>query len=256
MSLDKDIPGSAIYNKPEGDIREFDKGEPGSIYRVDGPDNREKPQDKPDKDERHHENFKPTQAPPWGRPPGDPTVTDYPYRDDRKHKHYAAEQAEFVLGLYQLGFAREATVRLGGGMVRTAARMDDLLSGLNPKVEERGAHCSVQVKRVDANNLRWIFAVNCGNGAKVVRLKGRREGNIVKLSKMDLNVSCSCPGWQWLGPEFHSKGEEYLDGKPRGTASTPDIRDPQRHNRVCKHVSAVLSHVRGWEVPKSKSKGT
>jgi hypothetical protein len=257
IGLDSDIPGTSTYNKPEEDVRETDKAAPGSIYRVDGPDDREKPQDDAGLDERDHSEFKPTFTGPGGRPKGDPTVTDYPYRDDRPNKHYANEQAEFIVGLYQLGFAREATVRLGGGMVRTAARMNELLSGLNPKTQERAAQCSITVKRVDTANLRWIFAVNCGNGAKVVRLKGRREGNIVKLSKMDLNVSCSCPGWRWLGPEFHSKGEGYLDGKPVGTASTPDIKDPQRHNRVCKHVTAVLSHIRGWEVPliKPKSKG-
>lgn len=254
IGLDKDIPGESTYNKPENDIREPDKAEPGSIYRIDGPDDRAKPQDDPDGDERHHEDFKPTFTGPGGRPPDDPTVTDYPYRDKHKDKHYASEQAEFVLGLYQLGFAREATIRLGSGMVRTAARMDDMLSGLNPATDERSAQCSVQVKRVDTSNLRWIFAVNCGNGAKVVRLKGTREGNIVKLSKMDLNVSCSCPGWRWLGPEHHAQQGDYLDGKLVGTASTPVIKDPQRHNRVCKHVTAVLSHIRGWAVPLEKPK--
>ncbi len=38
LSLDKDIPGTSTFNKPEGDIREPDKAAPGSIYRVDGPD--------------------------------------------------------------------------------------------------------------------------------------------------------------------------------------------------------------------------
>lgn len=252
LSLDKDIPGTSTYTKPEGDTREPDKAEPGSIYRRDSPDGLAKPQDDPEGDERHHEDFKPTFTGPGGRPKDDPTVTKYPYRDGRPNQHNASEQAWFVLGLYQSRYAHTQTVRTAGGMVRTAARMDALLSGLNPQVKEKGAACSVTVRRVDAGNLRWIFAVDCGNGAKVVRLKARRERNVVKLSKMDLDVSCSCPAWKWLGPEHHAKSEGYLDGKPRGTASTPDVKDPQRHNRVCKHVAAVLSHIRGWDVPKMK----
>lgn len=249
IGLDKDLPGTSTYNKPENDTREPDKADPGSIYRVDGPDDLAKPQDDAGLDERDHSEFKPRYTGPGGRPKDDPTVTKYPYRDDKPNRHNASEQAEFVLGLYQLGFAREARVQLGGGMVRTAARMSDLLEGINPKVEERGTKCAVTLKRADISNLRWIFSVDSGNGAKVVRLKASREGNIVRLSKMDLNVSCSCPAWRWLGPEYHAKFEGYLDKRPRGTASYPEIKDSQLENRVCKHVAAVLGFIRGWEVP-------
>lgn len=255
ISLDKDIPGEKTYSKPEDDIRDFDHSTDTAPERIDGPDDMLKDRERVDVNEDNadkHDGIGYNGE--GGRPKDSPTVTKYPYRDGRPDRHYASDQASFILGLYQLRFAREETVRLGGGMVRTAARMDDLLEGLNPKVEDRGAMCSVLVKRVDTGNLRWIFAVDCGNGPKVVRIKGTREGNIVKFSKMDLHVSCSCPAWRWLGPEFHAKGEDYLLGKPRGTASTPDIKDPQRHNRTCKHVAAVLSHIRGWEIPKTKPK--
>ena len=255
LSLDKDIPGTSTYNKPENDIRDFDHSTDTAPERIDGPDDMLKDRDRVDTNEDNadkHDGIGYNGE--GGRPKDDPTVTKWPYRDGRPDKHYANDRASFIVGLYQLRFAKEETVRLGGGMVRTAARMDDLLEGLNPKVEERGAQCSVQVKRVDVPNLRWIFAVNCGNGPKVVRVKGTREGNIVKFTKMDLNVSCSCPAFRWLGPEFHAKGEDYLLGKPRGTASVPDVKDPLRHNRTCKHVAAVLSHIRGWEIPRAKPK--
>jgi hypothetical protein len=58
-----------------------------------------------------------------------------------------------------------------------------------------------------------------------------------------------------LGPEHHAKSEGYLDGRPKGTASSPDIKDPERQNRVCKHVAAVLSFIRGWDVPLPEKKG-
>jgi hypothetical protein len=135
-----------------------------------------------------------------------------------------------------------------------ASKPDEILAGLNPKFQERSKRCAVTVKRVDANNLRWLFSVDAGNGPKVVKLKAFRAKNVVRLGKMDVDVTCSCPAWQWLGPEHHAKREEYLDGSPRGTASVPVIRDPEGINRVCKHVAAVLSFVKDWEVPKIKKK--
>lgn len=251
LSLDSDIPGTQTYTKPLDDVREPDRAEPGSIYRRDNADDLVKPQDSRENDERHHEDFKPELGGPGGRPPDDKAITKVPYRDNRPNRHMASEQAEFVVGLYQLGFTHEAMI-LPGIPTRIAARISDLLTDLSPKVVERGQTCSVTVRRVDAGNLRWIFAVNCGNGPKVVRVKARRVGRVVRLTRMDLDVSCSCPAFRWLGPEYHANGA-YLDGKPRGTATPPDIRDPERHNKVCKHVAAVLNFIKDWEVPKTKS---
>ena len=250
--LDKDIPGTSTFNKPEGDIREFDKAEPGSEYRKDGPDDLAKPQDGGGSgddgtgDERDHTEFKPTFNGPGGRPHDSPTVTDYPYRDKRKNKHYAS--ADIIVGLFLLRFAHEALLR-PKPRVRIAATLGQITEGLDPAIESRGNACSVTVRRVDAPNLRWLFAVNCGNGAKVVRVKAARVGNVVRLAKMDLKVTCSCPAWQYLGPEFHAKTDGYLDGKPVGTASAPDVRDPKRNHLVCKHVMAVLNTIRRWEIP-------
>ena len=107
---------------------------------------------------------------------------------------------------------------------------------------------------MDAANLRWIFAVDCGNGPKVVKMKAIRSKNVTRLSRMDVDFKCSCPAWRWLGPEHHAKREDYLDGRPRGTASVPVIRDPHNINRVCKHVAAVLTYSRAWEVPQAGKK--
>ena len=77
----------------------------------------------------------------------------------------------------------------------------------------------------------------------------RPRPNVTKVTKMDLELSCTCPAWQWLGPEFHAKQDDYQLGKPRGTATTPDIRDPERTHQVCKHVAAVLGFMGDWTVP-------
>jgi hypothetical protein len=257
QSLDPEIPGTNTYAKPVNDVR-HDEPEPGSIYRKDGPGDLAKPQDGGGSgddgtgDTRDHTEFKPTFNGPGGRPPDSPTVTDWPYRTDRKQKHYAS--AEFIAGLFLLRFAHEALFhpRLS---VRVASTIDEITQGLDPAIEDRGTLCSVTIRRVDTANLRWLFSVNCGNGAKVVRVKAERIGNIVRLARMNLRISCSCPAWQWLGPEYHAKQKQYMDGRPVGTASPPDIRDPQREHQVCKHVAAVLSTIKKWEIPLAKSVG-
>lgn len=250
LSLDKDIPGSSTFNKPEDDIREFDKAEEGSIYRIDGPDDRAKPQNDPKDDERHHEQFKPSIGVPGPRDDDD-SITKYPYRDGIPNAHNAS--AEFVVALFKLASAPERLL-VAGGDVRVAARIDEIVSGLNPKTVQRAAACSATMKRADIPNLRWIFSVDCGNGAKAVKVKAVRKGNVTKISKMDLLFACSCNAWQWLGSEHHAKGEQYLDGKPRGTAATPVVKDPQGINRVCKHVASAISSLRSWELPKPKGK--
>ena len=119
-------------------------------------------------------------------------------------------------------------------------------------MEERGAQCSVDLKRADNANLRWIFAVDCGNGAKVVKIHAEASKRVVQVPKMDLHITCSCPAWRWLGPEHHAKREDYIEGQPRGTASVPVIRDPENINRVCKHAAAVLTTIRKWQIPSAK----
>lgn len=249
LPVEPGIPGTRTFDKSVEDIRDFDRSTDTPPERRDGPDDMHKDRDRVDTKEDWSEPHDGIGE--MGKGKWDTTIkTKYPYRDDRPHRHNAS--AEVILGLYQLRFAR--VVRLRPGVERTAARLDDILTGLNPKVQDKADQCSVQVRRVDAPNLRWIFAVNCGNGAKVVKIKAHRKGAVVKLTKMELDLSCSCPAWRWLGPEYHAQSEDYLDGRPRGTASTPDIKDPEKHNRVCKHVAAVLGHIQTWEVP-SGTKG-
>lgn len=251
VSLSPDIPGSATYNKPSNEgPREPTKNDQ-SMYHVDNADDLLKQQGRGD--EINHEHAKPNYNGLGDRPDNDYSKTKYPYRDKIPNRHNAA-LVENVVQLWLLRTAHSRLVPLDGS-ARIAARFAEIEQGLNPKVTERASTCSVSVKRVDIGNLRWLFSVDCGNGSKIVKLKATRKGVVKALAKMDVNFTCSCPAWRWLGSEFHAKGEEYIDGKPRGTASTPNIKDPQRINRVCKHVAAVIGHVRGWTIqPKVKPK--
>lgn len=242
MSLDPGIPGSATFSKPSDEpAREQSKGDE-SIYRVDNADDLLKDQSKAD--EIDHSHARPT----YSRPgQSDNSKTKYPYRDGLPNRHNAAIVAA-VAELWLLRTAHEAQV-FTEQPLKIATLLSEIERGLNPKVKERARSCSVNLKRADAPNLRWIFSIDCGNGPKLVRMKAARKGRVTQLAKMDVLISCSCQAWRWLGSEFHAKGERYLDGKPRGTATPPDIKDPLRHNRVCKHVAAVLGVIRKWDIP-------
>jgi hypothetical protein len=248
VGLDPSIPGSSTYSKPSGEDEREPDIEDGSMYRVDDADGLLKDQNKPD--EIDHSHAKPTYNRPGPHVRDDGSITKYPYRDGIPNRHNAS-LVENVAQLWLLKCAHEESVSLVAP-VRVASKLSEIENGLNPSTRQRSASCVATIKRTDVPNLRWIFSVDCGNGPKMVRLKAARKGNVTALSKMDVSLSCSCKAWRWLGSEYHAKSDGYLDGKPTGTASTPNIKDPTRVNRVCKHVAAVMSKVRAWSIPVKK----
>ena len=135
--------------------------------------------------------------------------------------------------------------------IRIARTLGEVLSGLDVDIQKKSKTVKVHLRRADMNNLRWLFSVK-GNNTYVVRLKGKRpKANVTRMAKFDLDMACSCPAWRWQGPEYHAQQNKYQDPKTplQGTASTPDIRDPERDNKVCKHMAAVLGFVQKWEIP-------
>lgn len=259
LPLESGIPGSATHNKEEDDVREPDKHDGDSLYSVDNADDLLSDRDRVDfRDENNggHDGIRP-----WdngGNADWDDATskTKWPYRDGLPNNKNAS--AEYVLGLWD---AEQNPARrvVASRRTKIALHLSEIVEGLNPLVEQRGSACAVTLKRADAKNLRWILAVDClkGGGPRVVKIKGERDSRVTKLSKMDLDLKCSCPAWRWQGPEHHSKREDYLDGKPRGTASVPVIRDPDNINRVCKHMLAALNFVKDWNIkgrPKAKGR--
>jgi hypothetical protein len=133
--------------------------------------------------------------------------------------------------------------------VRVAKRLAEMLEETSGAVIQRSTSIHPKGKRFDPKNSMFSFSVP-GSGGKTytVRIKVIRKGNATKLSKMHLLVSCSCEFWRWQGPEHHAMKENYLYGKPRGTASIPHIMDPKGKHRVCKHLAACLNSIKEWEL--------
>jgi len=256
LSLSDDISGTKTFVKPLDDHGTDDKAEPGSLYRIDGPRDMAKPQDGGD-DTIDQSHASPAYMGLGEKDPNDYSKTKYPYRDGKPNVKNAANP-DFVAQLHILESKEPFTVTASQ---RTAFRVfskyaetaSQIMSGLNPAVLERSKSISPVVKRKDLKNLRWIFSVpgSAGNTYAVKVHAIRPKKNVVKLSKMDIEIACSCPAWQWQGPEFHADMEEYQNTNvpQKGTAQTPNVRDPEWQNRVCKHVAAVLNMTRDWNIP-------
>ena len=76
-----------------------------------------------------------------------------------------------------------------------------------------------------------------------VDIKFDKDGR-PSLAALDVKVKCNCPFFIYNGPEYQAKSDNYLLGNPGGTASPPDIRDPNRVYYICKHIAAVFDLIR------------
>lgn len=251
LPVDDGIQGYKTFSKPEDDLRKPDPKDE-SIYRIDGPDDLAK-----DRNQINVRDLTDTSPSYFGlgdKDPQDYSKTKYPYRDDKPNSHNASE---FLTQLHLLSKATPLVLQYQEcSAERVAATAEQILSGLNPKFRARSQTVAVTLKRADIKNMRWIFSVK-GDHVHAVKIRAIRPRNTTtKLSKMDLELSCSCPAWQWQGPEFHSTRRDYQLGKPVGTATPPDIRDPHRQNFVCKHVAAVLEATKTWEIPTTLNRRT
>ena len=132
--------------------------------------------------------------------------------------------------------------------IRVAAKMAEILQGMDPGIQSRSLGINPKLQRSDVGNIIYSFKVPGSKGETyTVKVKGLPpSGSVRTLSKMDLKLSCSCDFWQYQGPEHWAKAGDYLYGKPRGTAAEPGVKDPGGKNRLCKHALATLGIIKKW----------
>jgi hypothetical protein len=141
---------------------------------------------------------------------------------------------------------------------RVAALIHEIVGRCGEDLRGRSEGLRPKLKRVDKKNAMWLFDVPGSKSAYRVKVQAARRGNVRDMGKLDVKVSCSCPFWQWQGPEHHAKTSDYLLGKAVGTASRPTVKDPSGKHGACKHVLAVFQHIttNNWQVPRSKRAAT
>ena len=71
-----------------------------------------------------------------------------------------------------------------------------------------------------------------------------RPDEAASLEDQHARASCSCNSWRFNGSDWNAIQDDYILFGARSNGSSPDIRDPNRKNTVCKHVYAMLNHLR------------
>jgi len=130
---------------------------------------------------------------------------------------------------------------------QAAATIPQIQQNCGPLVHTRSQGLKYRRKRLSPSGMStWTVTGSTGN-SYTVRIKPIQKDKRVKLvKKMPVKVSCTCEFFRWQGPEHWAKVNDFLYGKPRGTASFPIIRDPKSKHWVCKHVLAVLRLAVKW----------
>ena len=153
------------------------------------------------------------------------------------------------------GFANRMATRIASRYL-TATKIAEIEGNTKADILQKAQTIEVRLARVDAQNRLWLFDVK-GSEPKPYRVRIRAlppQGNVKRMDKVDVQISCSCPFWRWQGPEHWASQNDYLYGKPKGTASTPVIKDPDSQHWMCKHVAAVLNTVKQYDVLQPKGK--
>lgn len=134
-----------------------------------------------------------------------------------------------------------ATSRVIPQTIKSAATIGEILTGTESVVHDRAKQRRVSLRRADPKRGIWTFSVTGSKGKTyTVRVKGLREGNAKDMRNMQVQVSCTCPFYQWQGPEHWATADGYMHGKPMGTATFPKIMDPSRQHLTCKHGVLAL----------------
>lgn len=124
--------------------------------------------------------------------------------------------------------------------MKYAATLGEIESHTSQDVLKKSRSVKVSLSKADPKNGMWTFKAVGSEGDYVVRVKATVQGNTKDVGKLPVQVSCSCAFFQYQGPEHWAKTNDYLYGKPKGTASKPTVKDPSGKNWACKHVLACL----------------
>jgi hypothetical protein len=130
--------------------------------------------------------------------------------------------------------------------IKLAAKISEILNQTGPGIHDKAKSLAVTLEK-SLLPKRWVLFYNVqGSEAEPYRIKVKflpGSKNVRDHNKLDVRITCSCNFWQWQGPEYWASQGKYLYGRPRGTATLPNVRDPKKDHHACKHVIAVLNRL-------------
>lgn len=153
-----------------------------------------------------------------------------------------------VVGMYRL--AHDPIT----AKIKTAKSINELLKETSNFSIQYGNRVVVRgnVYKEDKNKKThlWEFSVrgfkkeSNPNGHTVRLLLNKEDTKDTQekdIRNYNIQMSCTCPFWQYWGPEYNANREEYLLGLPQGNLGADrGWNDPQRRHKICKHVWAAI----------------
>lgn len=128
---------------------------------------------------------------------------------------------------------------------KSAALISEIFQNCSPDLLLKSKEVQYDRKSLGPNGMSVWTSQGSKGDSYTIRVKPVPKSKSMKIvSKMPVQVSCSCPFFQWQGPEHWAKTHNYLYGKPVGSATKPSKKDPSGKHWACKHVLAVLELVR------------
>lgn len=123
--------------------------------------------------------------------------------------------------------------------------MDRLTRDNNKKTNQRAKLATVKTikyKKKVPNIFTYLVKGNMQNSSKsgyIVNVLIDREHirKNAQLTKQPVRVSCTCPAYLYWGSKYNATKGGYNLGK--GEKRKPKKRDPDGHNKICKHIVAV-----------------
>ena len=208
-----------------------------SMWDVNGPKYLPKDQSQPDETEIYFKpqgpiDYKSLPYPKGSLREGSDDATQHPYRGlDSREREITATWVSTQQPI-------EATLS------KVAVDWKSIINGIDRSIEKSSKICSVRLKRAYPDYDRWVFEVHTPGSPNrhVVSIKAIRKGNTSTVDKLDLKIGCSCDFWKWQGPDYHAHKYGYLGVKPSSDLSSPDKKDPDHRNKICKHVYAASEY--------------
>jgi len=113
-----------------------------------------------------------------------------------------------------------------------AMRKFELLGKTTRDYRDNASSVKVKFQKVQGN----VFSFTAGSKDYAIKVELEDVSDV----ESEVKLSCSCPAWTYQGPEYHAKTNGYLLGRPKGSASRPEVRDAKGDHFLCKHAVAVL----------------
>lgn len=131
-------------------------------------------------------------------------------------------------------------------MNKQSVTIDYLLQNIPLEIRQKSK--PVVVNFVKQVRDRWIYKVNDYIvRIKIIKIPAATRKKLTKktLSRMlrvknrDVFVSCTCNFWKYNGPDYNANEQDYGE-RVFSDLSSPDEKDPQNKNLLCKHAYKAL----------------